>query len=158
MHIQGLCKARIRSFLMTDMILTISPAVKSQTCSIILRVGDWGGHCMVDMSCCSNHVTVRHVVWAGALSCLITNGWFRLPNMFCVESRQFSDNVWHNFVHSRFYREWSDCHHFGSQCPPPPPLQKRFDFYWPCIDIRVYLPPGYSSYHHLPVTICKVEP
>ena len=40
----------------------------------------------------------------------------------------------HNCPHSRFHREWSDCQHRGSPWPQTP-LQKRFDFYWPCVDI-----------------------
>ena len=54
-------RARIRSFLVTGMTLRIALPIKSQTCSFILRVGDLDGHCMVDISCCSNHVTVRQL-------------------------------------------------------------------------------------------------
>ena len=81
---QELCKARIRSFLVTGMNLTISVPIKSQTCSAIFRSGDWDGRWMVDKSCCSNHVTVRCAMWAGALSCWNTNGWFLSPNMYCT--------------------------------------------------------------------------
>ena len=75
------------------MTLTIFLPIKSQTCSIILRSGDWGGHWMVDMSCCSNHAAVWRAVWAGALSCWNMSGWFLSPNIFSIESRRFSDNV-----------------------------------------------------------------
>ena len=64
MFSQELCKARIRSFLVTGMTLTTSLPIKSQTCSIILRSGDWDGHWMMDMFCCSNHATVRRVGWS----------------------------------------------------------------------------------------------
>ena len=45
---------------------------------------------------------------------------------------------WHNCLHPRVHREWSDCQHRGSQSPHTP-LQKRLGFYWPCVDIRVYI-------------------
>ena len=40
-------------------------------------------------------------VWAEALSCWNTNGWFMSPNtcMFSTESRRFSDNVFDIIVH-----------------------------------------------------------
>ena len=90
MFSQELCKARIRSFLdsETGVILTISLPIKSQSCSIILRSGDWDGHWMVDMYRCSNHATVQRAVWAGN-----TNGWFLSLNMFSAESKRFCETI-----------------------------------------------------------------
>ena len=104
MFSQKLCKARIRSFLKTDMTLAISLPIKSHTCSIILRSVVWNGHWLVDISCCSNHVTVRSVMGAGSLSCLNTSGWFLSPNMFLQIHEGFLTMFWHNCPHSRFHR------------------------------------------------------
>ena len=117
MFSQELCKARIRSFLVTGITLTVSLLTKPQT-FIISRSADWDGHWTVDMSCWSNHATVWPDAQAGALSCWKTNGWFLSPNMFLQNQKGFLTMFWHNCLH--FNREWSDCQHRGSQWPPSP--------------------------------------
>ena len=61
-------------------IVQSSNQIISQTCSIMLRSGDWDDHWMVDLSCSSNHATVQRAVWAGALSCWNTTEWILSPN------------------------------------------------------------------------------
>ena len=144
MFSQKLCKARIRSYLRTGMTLAISLPIKSHTCSIISRSVVWEGHWLVDISCCSNHVTVRRATGAGSLSCLNTNGWFLSPTMFPQIQEGFLTMFWHNCPHSRFHRELPVCQHRDSQWHPTP-LQKRFDFYLPCVDIQVFISPQLLS-------------
>ena len=54
------------------------------------KIRDWDNHWMVDMSCCSNHATVRRAVLAGALPCWNTNGWYLSPSMFTTNLMVYS--------------------------------------------------------------------
>ena len=54
---------------------------------------------------------------------------------FLHNQQGFPTMSWYYFPHSRFHQEWPDCQHRGSQWPPTQ-LQKRFDFYWQCVEIQ----------------------
>ena len=175
---QDLCKARIRSYLVTGMTLKTSLPIRTQTCSIILMSGYWDGHWIVDMARCSKHATVRRAVCVGTLSCWNMKGCFLSPNMFSTESRRFfwqcSDIIVHihvfvendqitnamvaNYPNTitetvRFLltlRRHSDKYPHPPPPPTPHPPPPR--------------PPPHHHHHHLcsphphpPVTICEVE-
>ena len=57
------------------------------------QINSRGRHDSSDLFAHKIRATVRRAVWAGALSCWNTNGWFLLPNMFSTESRKFSDQI-----------------------------------------------------------------
>ena len=134
---------RMRSFLVIGMILTIPLPIKSQICSIILRSGDWTGDWMTDMSCCSNHATVRRAVRAG-LCHVETRMDYSCRQIYFLQNQDgFLTMFRHNCPLSGFRENNQIANTVVANHPIP--LQKRFDFYWPCIDIRVYISPRLFS-------------
>ena len=83
-------------------------------------------------------------VWGWRIVMLKHEWMISVAKCFPQKQEGFLTMFWHNCPHAGFHREWSDCQHRGIHWHPTP-LQKRFDFYWPCIDIRVYISPRLFS-------------
>ena len=136
MLIQEFCKARIRSFLMTGMIQMISLPTKPQTCSIMSRSGDWDGHGYVLLLQPCDSSTRR----VGRSIVMLKHEWiiFVAKFFFVQNPEGFLTMFRHNFPHSRFHQIRLPA---PSEPMAPTALHKRFYFYWPCADNRVYISP-----------------
>ena len=141
---------------------TTSPPIRSLTCFIILRSGDWDGHWMVDISVTRFVLNVIKKDFWQCFDIIVRIHVF-------IENDQIANTVVannpppphpppHPAPHpppppTHPHPTPTQPHHHPTQPhhhpthpptpppppPPPPPLQKRFDFYLPCVDIRVYI-------------------
>ena len=117
--------------------------IRNMFYNIKIRGPGWplnGGYVLLPQPCDSS---MRHV---GRSIVMFKHEWMISAAQLCFIHNQkgFLSMFRHNCLHSRFHLEWPDCQQHGSQWPPTP-LQKRFAFYWPCVDIRVYISPRLLS-------------